>query len=154
MVSGGQSGADMGGLLAAKSLGIATGGYAPKHFKTENGDKPELGTVFGLLEAPTDHYADRTATNIEMSNAVILIARKFESAGSRLTHKLAVDSGKPIFEVVFPTHAAVEDPIIWLSVLDWLHWHEPSVIMVAGNRESVAPGIEQWTREFITELFS
>ncbi len=41
-ISGGQSGADFGGLLAAKRCGIPTGGKIPKGFLTENGPKPEL----------------------------------------------------------------------------------------------------------------
>ena len=35
IISGGQTGADMGGLLAAKDLGIRTGGWMPKGWLTE-----------------------------------------------------------------------------------------------------------------------
>ena len=154
VISGGQSGADLGGLLAARALEIGTGGYAPKHFKTENGDKPELGAVFGLIEAPTDDYEARTALNIDLCDVIILICRRFESSGSRLTHKLAVDNGKPIFEVSFPTHAYVEQPELPAKIHEWLDWYEPSVIMIAGNRESVANGIQKWTQEFVMRVFA
>jgi hypothetical protein len=38
LISGGQTGADRAGLEAAKALGIATGGTAPKGWRIENPD--------------------------------------------------------------------------------------------------------------------
>jgi hypothetical protein len=35
IISGGQTGADQGGLFAAEILKIKTGGYAPKGYRTE-----------------------------------------------------------------------------------------------------------------------
>ena len=154
IVSGGQSGADTGGLLAAQVLNIATGGYAPAGFRTESGSRPELGTLYGLIEAPLPDYASRTALNIAMSDAVLIIARRFESAGTKLTKRLAFGAAKPCFDVVFPTHAAVERPETVQEVRDWLNWHKPCVLMVAGNRESVAKGLEEWSRQFILAVFA
>ena len=37
IISGGQSGADLAGLKAAIKLGIETGGFIPKNYRTENG---------------------------------------------------------------------------------------------------------------------
>lgn len=34
VISGGQLGADQAGLAAAKAVGIRTGGFAPKNYKT------------------------------------------------------------------------------------------------------------------------
>src|SRR3990167_10476371 len=95
IISGAQTGADMGGLLAAQALNIATGGYAPAGFRTENGPRPELGTIFGLIEAPLPDYASRTALNVAMSDVILIIARRFESAGTKLTARLAFGAGKP-----------------------------------------------------------
>ena len=46
VVSGGQCGADLGGLLAAELLGIPTGGIAPNGFRTEKGKQPILSSRF------------------------------------------------------------------------------------------------------------
>ena len=40
IISGGQTGADYGALLAAHALGLETGGWAPKGWRTEDGPKP------------------------------------------------------------------------------------------------------------------
>ena len=39
IISGGQTGADKGGLIAAKKANIKTGGIAPKGFMTEAGKR-------------------------------------------------------------------------------------------------------------------
>ena len=62
IISGGQTGADTGGLIAAQKAGIRTGGCAPKGFITEDGSNPELGSVYGLYESNSDQYP--TAGNI------------------------------------------------------------------------------------------
>jgi len=48
--SGGQTGADRGGLLAAQELGKKSGGVAPKGFITEAGADATLRDEFGLIE--------------------------------------------------------------------------------------------------------
>ena len=154
IISGGQTGSDCGGLFAAQALNIATGGWAPRHFRTESGNRPELGAIYGLQESPLADYASRTALNVSISDAVLLIARRFESTGSKLTKRLAFGASKPLFEVVYPTHDAVNRPETVEEVRRWLNWHKPCVLMIAGNRESVAPGIEEWSRQFVIQVFS
>ena len=46
---GGQTGADQGGLRAARACGIPTGGWAPRGWQTEDGPCPALAN-FGLVE--------------------------------------------------------------------------------------------------------
>ncbi len=48
VISGGQIGADIGGLSAAKSLGLHTGGYAPVNFSTMKGPMLSLSKEYGL----------------------------------------------------------------------------------------------------------
>ena len=50
IVSGGQTGADQGGLEAALALGIPVGGWAPKGWLTENGPDPTLESKYGMKE--------------------------------------------------------------------------------------------------------
>ena len=50
IISGGQTGADLGGLEGARDAGIETGGWAPAGYRTEIGDQEELLKGFGLKE--------------------------------------------------------------------------------------------------------
>ena len=63
IISGGQTGADTGGLYGARDAGIPTGGFAPYSFCTEKGYAPWLGTKFGLVDSGTN-YKQRTAMNV------------------------------------------------------------------------------------------
>jgi len=154
IVSGGQSGADFGALVGAKAVGIATGGYAPKGFKTETGPRPELGSIYGLIESKSTNYNVRTEENIVFCSAVILVANNFKSPGSALTHKLALSHGKPIFEVPYSINPKIGSSLSLIEdIRNWLDYHAPSVLMFAGNRESKARGIEQWTVGLVQKIF-
>lgn len=71
IISGGQTGADMGGLLAGRELGLETGGTAPRGWKTENGSESELLSSFGLIENITPGWKDRTIKNVINSDGTI-----------------------------------------------------------------------------------
>jgi hypothetical protein len=58
IVSGGQTGADRGGLLAAKELGIDTGGWMPHGLMCEDDQGASIQQEFGMLESDGD-YAKR-----------------------------------------------------------------------------------------------
>src|SRR5215471_5688537 len=64
-ISGGQTGADQGGLRAAKTLGIPTGGWAPRGRMTEDGSAEELLRSFGLREFSQPGYPPRTRANVD-----------------------------------------------------------------------------------------
>ena len=65
LISGGQTGADQqGALLAARELGIPTGGTAPKGWLTETGPQELLLKSFGLIECADPGYAARTEANV------------------------------------------------------------------------------------------
>lgn len=87
IISGGQSGADIGALKSAESLGIATGGYAPIGFVTVDGKNPELGTRFHLKElnntklSLSQMYVQRSIMNIENSDGTLAF-RLFSSIGT------------------------------------------------------------------------
>ena len=149
-----QSGADLGALKGAREMNIATGGYAPLGYRTEDGPKPNLGRLFGIAESVHSDYATRTRENIDMADVVIVAARHMDSPGTLLTLETARKLGKPLFEVVFPTHAYVENPHIVGDIRSWLNWHRPGILMFAGNRESVARGIEEWTQRLVIKIFS
>jgi hypothetical protein len=83
VISGGETGADKGGLLAARSLGVNTGGTAPKAFKTENGPDRTLAQ-YGLIEEPSMGFSDISMMNVEMSDGTIAF-RLHEGAGTDRT---------------------------------------------------------------------
>jgi hypothetical protein len=154
LISGGQTGADFGGLLGAEDCGIPTGGIAPKGYKTEKGPMPELGARFGLTESKSEDYAVRTRENLELADAVIIVARNFLSPGTVLTDKLCLDMGVAKFPLIFASKPS-GFPLYWAQDLKlWLEYLEPAVLMIAGNRESKAPGIEVWTRNLIKTIFA
>ena len=69
VISGGQTGADIAGLIAAKKSNIRTGGTAPKGYKTEDGSNMELKTIYGLIDK--GGYKSRTIQNVCDSNGTI-----------------------------------------------------------------------------------
>jgi hypothetical protein len=137
IISGGQTGADIAGLKFAKQIGIPTGGSAPQNYLTESGPMPELKTQYGLNEIQGD-YSDRTLQNIKDSDGTVIFAEKM-SDGSVLTIQFCINLNK-LF-VVNPTHE---------EFVTWLEENNIKILNVAGNRESVSPGIENRVIEFLS----
>jgi hypothetical protein len=141
IISGGQTGADLGGLKAAQNMGILTGGTAPKNFKTELGSNRDLAQIYGLKESHSDDYAVRTASNISLSDATLIFASNTKSPGTKLTIKTCEKMSKP-FLVVSPDGT---DSI--KKIRDFLQNRSKLLgrkitVNIAGNRESKSPGIE------------
>lgn len=152
IISGGQTGADLGGLIAGYKLGYETGGWAPKGFKTENGSNPLL-KKFGLVEISSDRYEDRTFQNIIISRCTIIFNDE-NSAGSNLTEKLCKEWGKPYYKTSTRT-VNIQDLRKWLlKMIKERPDAELLTINIAGNRESKAPGIQKRVEEILTKLFS
>ncbi len=135
IISGGQTGADRGGLVAGKFLDIETGGTAPPRFMTETGPNFSLKTSFGLVEGEPDLevYPKRTCRNVKDSDGTLLMGDT-NSPGSKLTLKYCRELNKP--SIINPTPSDLS----W-----WLVAYKIEVLNVAGNRESKNPGIEEET---------
>ena len=79
IISGGQTGADQGGLEAAKSLNIKTAGWAPVDFMTNKGPDPSLANMYGLkaikrtteMSAKSKGYAKRDKMNVNLCDVFI-----------------------------------------------------------------------------------
>lgn len=139
IISGGQTGADQAGLFAAQTLGIATGGWAPKGWMTEEGPAPWLAD-FGLFEAK-DGYAIRTSYNVHDADATVLFGRP-EERGSALTLKFCRVFFSPW--LINPTPAELRQAVIVGGI---------QTLNIAGNRESINPGIFDRTFATILEAF-
>jgi len=148
VMSGGQTGADIAGLRAAHKAGIETGGWAPKGFITEAGPRAFLGKLYGLKEHRKG-YHHRTIANVLDSDMTIIVAQSW-SPGSTLTREACFKHKRPVFHV----HTTdFDDKRSKEEVLRWILPRPHEVINIAGNRESVSPGIEKAATEFLYELF-
>ena len=143
IISGGQTGADQGGLLAARELGIPTGGTAPQDWWTETGAEETLLRGFGLVECAESGYDARTKRNVLDADGTVIFG-SYATGGSALTAKVASDLAKPMFHVAFPEVANDSR-----EFREWLGRFQIRVLNVAGNRESVNPGIQEFTRRFL-----
>src|ERR1700746_1175940 len=103
IISGGETGVDLAGLEAARSCGIATGGTAPKGYRTEAGPRAELLRGFGLVENASPAYPARPAAHVGAGAAASIVARRLDR-GSALTARLCEDMGRPC-RVVHETEA-------------------------------------------------
>lgn len=141
IVSGGQTGADRGGLEAALLLGIDHGGWCPLGRRAEEGPIPEH---FELKETETADYSVRTRLNVRDSDATVLFTRGEPKGGSALTARLADEMERPLLHVDLEK-LDVEDAVE--KLLEWLDEHRPRILNVAGSRESQSPGIGKLTRQ-------
>ena len=71
--SGGQTGVDQAALETARKCGVPTHGWMPKGFLTEDGPRPDLGTLFGLRETSSAHYPERTKRNAKDTDGTVWI---------------------------------------------------------------------------------
>jgi hypothetical protein len=131
IISGGQTGADVGGLRAGRKLGLETGGTAPRGYVISGGFDPTLKD-FGLAEHASDKYPPRTRQNVRDSDGTVIYAvkknkrgrRGEDSPGSMLTAKAAREQGKPY--IINPTPD---------ELYDFVHSNGIGTLNIAGNRE-------------------
>ncbi len=160
VITGGQTGADRGGLIAAHAAGLPTGGFAPQGWRTEDGPAPGLSD-YGLKQHKGG-YRERTIANVQMVAdltkgthkpfGALLWFGDPESPGGRLTLSECRRRGIAI-EVARQGNGAP----LWAA--EWL-FHEVTVggmtdlvLMIAGNRESKAPGIAAKVEAFMLQVF-
>jgi hypothetical protein len=137
IISGGQTGADRAALETAKQLGLATGGTAPRGYKTESGADLSLAG-FGLRESSSGSYADRTFQNVHEADATIWFGTT-DSLGFKCTMR-AVNTWRRLC-LINPTGQELRS---------WLEEHRIRILNVAGNRASHNPTVSEQTRSVLT----
>jgi hypothetical protein len=137
IISGGQTGADEGGLAAGKALKLETGGVAPKGFRTETGPNPALKEMYGLTEHQDFNYKPRTIENVKNSTGTVWFGNEF-SPGGKLTIGTCKKFGKPYS--INPSK---------LTLIKWINWNNIITLNVAGNRESTNPGLYERVKNFL-----
>jgi hypothetical protein len=146
IISGGQTGADQAAWRAAAACGIATGGWMPKGFLTEDGNRPEFATLYGACEMPTAAYPPRTRQNAQDSDATLWFGQT-DTPGAHTTIDACRQLGRA-YMLVVPGQTIKPS-----QVAAWIGEHSIRILNVAGNRESKAPGTGQNVERFLTELF-
>lgn len=147
IVSGGQTGADRGGLDAARELGLPFGGWAPKDWRAEDGAIPEVYRA-SMQEAGVSRlYTFRTRLNVQDSDGTLIVTLRPGklTGGSALTWRMCNIHGRPRLHVV------LTDPLPVLNgvLVDWLGRNRIAVLNVAGPRESKQPGLQDLTRRVL-----
>lgn len=148
IISGGQTGADRGGLEAAMEVGIETGGVAPLGYRTELGNDLTLRDTYKLQEHSSANYQPRTKKNVAEST-VTLVVGDLNSPGSRLTISLCEQLQRRYF-----TTKDLNSSDLRRIAGALREYQEHIVLNVAGNRESVHPGIQANTKKFMIDLIA
>jgi len=134
IISGGQTGADQGGLDFALSCGLDCGGMCPHGRRSEAGPIP---SHYPLTEHASWKYPPRTEANVKNSDATLIFAWKPESTGTALTERLCWAFDKP-FKTIHtkdPEQAAIEAREFLRQLPDH------ATLNIAGNRESQGLGL-------------
>lgn len=148
VISGGQIGADIAGLRAAKALGIETGGWMPKGWKARGSTHSEYAELYGMNEHPySSTYPPRTLLNVIYSDGTIRFATDFFSAGERCTLKCITDVGKPYFDIDLGMIATVDLQIE--RAIAWIKMHDIKTLNIAGNANYE---LEQPVELFVTAI--
>lgn len=139
VISGGQCGADQGGIAAAYEMGVTTGGVAPLHFRTQFGNDPTLGSKYGLVEDASYKYPPRTQKNVEQSDGTLIVASNLASPGCTLTYNLCQRLRKPVSRVAL-MHDYEDSDLEERAkdIVAWILEHRIAILNVAGNRDKRA----------------
>lgn len=152
IISGGQTGADKGGLLGARDLGLETGGFVPYRWRTENGRDFSL-REFGLKELGSESYKVRTRRNVNECHLTLWFG-KTGSPGFMCTQSACVDYHKDFFMLRSePDNLFHSDSIRAIINMHPKPKSGPLIVNIAGNRESKNPGIEAEVRKIVREAF-
>lgn len=155
IISGGQTGADMGGLKAAQAIGLKTGGNAAKSYKTEDGQNKELESLYNLTDHKKLDYKQRNIENVKEADATILFGH-LSSRGAIVTKNACKSYTKPLLEISddvideIGTTAKIERFLV--EQFPFLY-SKRGILNIAGNRESKNLGIESRVETVLLKSF-
>jgi len=156
IISGGQTGADRGGLEAGRELGLETGGTAPLGYRTERGRDNSLA-YFGLLEHSNPAYPPRTMRNVDESDGTVAF-RLMRSAGTDMTIAYA-RNGKWYYETPLSSDVGHRPVLVVREITDstagrirnFVERNKVKVLNIAGHRESSRPGLCEEVKEVLVK---
>lgn len=144
IISGGQNGADIGAVEAARFLGFETGGWMPKGWVTLDGPRPLYETMYGMKEHSSPKYPPRTFMNVRDSDATLRIAADFESPGEKCTQKAINQYKKLQLDIDILHPLPIEEVVKWLQQFQ--------VVNVAGNSEKTFRGMTHEAFKFMRDV--
>lgn len=152
IISGGQTGADRGGLDFAIKEKIKHCGWCPLGRIAEDKVIPRR---YFLLETQSVLYPARTRMNIRDSDATLIFSSNVNSKGTLLTTKLCIKLCKPYFTILLPNNNLESlngNKLIKISkdIIKWLQKTKPEILNIAGTRESHCPGIANKVVEILS----
>ncbi len=151
IVSGGQTGADRGGLQAAMDIGLDWGGWAPKGWRAEDGTIPSCYRE-KMHEIGSSNYLVRTRRNVADSHATLIVTNTYPLSGGTLkTRHFCEEMMRSHLVVAIDENDAVGKVQRWLAQFFGQEHPIPFVLNVAGPRESKAVGIQESTRRLLIE---
>lgn len=151
VISGGQTGADRGGIDAAITLGVLYGGKIPAGRRAEDGIVPEQ--YQDLEVVPKRKYLARTEYNVEDSDLTLIFTPGVARSGSKRTIEFAIKHNKPYLHInlsLFDYNFGIAATY----VIEWLRTQDlnDAVINVAGSRESTFKGIHDIVYHTMVEV--
>lgn len=153
IISGGQDGADVAALRAARRLGIPTGGWMPAGFRTARGPRPDYEALYGVRCTAGEDYVTRTALNVQEADATVRFAWDWRSRGELATLREIRRHGKPYLDISIDRESVpgVSIPFISCDLTPtelryWLGTNHVRVLNVAGNASC---WIEHEVEEFL-----
>ena len=136
ITSGGQTGVDRAALDVARQLHIPYGGRVPKGRAAEDGP---IGPQYeNMVETQSSDPAERTRLNVEAADATLIIRTGAKSNGTDLTAQIAKELGKKLKIVEVSSRPKLDQAI---DIRTWISSEQPSILNVAGPRESESKGI-------------
>jgi predicted NAD-dependent protein-ADP-ribosyltransferase YbiA (DUF1768 family) len=174
VISGGQTGADLAALEAARECNVPTGGHAVQGFLTLNGPNLQLKTLFGLVDdvslrkgngAVAQAYTERSRLNVDDSDGTVA----FRTRSSIGTDKTALfcRSGvwpqgplglQPLAQLWDPTSAApwyrpcllIDDLSVEKidsnaeKIVEFVQKKKIKCLNVCGHRDAATAGVENF----------
>lgn len=146
VISGGQIGADIAGLRAAKRYDLLTGGWMPKGFRAKDGFHPEYREMYGMSEMKSSAYPPRTKMNVLFSCATVRFAYNFQSPGEKATLREIEALERPYLDIHIQTPMTPAPA----NLGEWLVENRVVVLNVAGNADIL---IEGYVEDFLCATF-
>jgi predicted Rossmann fold nucleotide-binding protein DprA/Smf involved in DNA uptake len=152
IISGGQTGADRGGLDAAMQEGITTTGFVSKGRLAEDGKVP---SKYPLEEMSAKTYPPRTRANAKLADFTVIFTTGELTGGSLLTQNICIKLGKPCLHIDLDGLTNARKRRTSLRKLDQqTRQTNATTLNVAGSRESQSPGLQEKVCGFMLEFFN
>jgi len=145
IISRGREGAEHAAWRAAKTFGVALGGWKPGGCSTEDTSQPEAAQECGAAELRAHSATDQTDRNVQTADATLWFGAT-TTLGAQETVGACYRFTKPCM-VVYP--CASFEP--W-HVAAWIGESRISTLNMAGNCEEDEPGIEDLVERFLGEV--